>query len=187
MYRLALVDFCDPLPSGGHLFSPQRPLPWHFDTHLTANILSRFAPTVQRPPTPPPEMNTVASSLQPQRHQGYGFTYEQRLLSSTKQDEERYHTLQVSRPQQQGNGVQSAADSRTQSPPYHHNATASTGALSQRRNSHLDAIAPSLQIPSSINSSQGSLSELAAQVCDSQTLHFFVLCSYPSDHMLVLV
>lgn len=140
----------------------------------------------RRPPTPPPEMNTVAQPVQHSRHNYYGdrsaapLKYEP---SQIKYDSVSYNHEQAYRnPQPQPKQeVTSQPASRPRSPVFQQDPPAPS------KGSTMNAIAPSLQIPRSVNNSQGSLSELAAQVGAHCGQIPRTMTNTYSDHLSVLV
>ncbi|GAB7356623.1 hypothetical protein MBLNU459_g7345t1 [Dothideomycetes sp. NU459] len=119
----------------------------------TVNKVSFHA---RRPLTPPPDMNTVAQQVPHSRHDFYGdrsaapAKYEPPMYSH----EQSYRNVQAQAKQD----ITSQSSNRPRSPVFQQSSTV------QSKDSTANAIAPSLQIPRSVNNSQGSLSELAAQI-----------------------
>jgi hypothetical protein len=117
----------------------------------------------QKPLTPPPDMNSVVSHVQPQHGNCYGerppaIKYEQQ--QQQKHDQPVYahtqHQVQLPKPE--------VSAARLPSPIYQPHPVHFTNPSNNKRDSHMSAIAPSLQIPQSVNNSHGSIAELAAQV-----------------------
>lgn len=115
-----------------------------------------------KPLTPPPDMNSVATHVQPQHNSYYGETssaapikYEDRRYDQPTYDQSQ-NQVQLPKPE-----VKAA---RPPSPVYQPHPVHFIDPPTQKRDSHMSAIAPSLQIPRSVNNSQGSIAELAAQV-----------------------
>lgn len=98
--------------------------------------------------TPPPEMNGVSANHRPAQYQEQGRYYGN-------------HGQQPVAPYSYGQ-----TNSRAMSPSSRQSTIQPLGVphIQQRKSSQSNAIAPALQIPPSVNDSQGSLSELAAQV-----------------------
>ena len=119
-----------------------------------------------RPLTPPPDMNSVAAHVQPQHSSYYGETssaapikYEHRKYDQPTYDQSQSQSqnqVQLPKPD-----VKAA---RPPSPVYQPHPVHFIDPPNSKRDSHMSAIAPSLQIPRSVNNSQGSIAELAAQV-----------------------
>lgn len=156
-------------PSGVHFRNPfnqpSRPQSHHhYDLDLTSpsSGYSKSSVSLHRPLTPPPEMNSVASHVQRPQYPYYG----ERPASSVKYEpgQAKYESGAYSQPQsyhdQPKREIISQPVSKAQSPVFTENPN--TGAI--QKNSQMSTIAPSLQIPRSVNNSQGSLAELAAQV-----------------------
>jgi len=127
--------------------------------------ITKVLPIAARPLTPPPEkMNSVAASLQPSAiiYQEHG-PWERSGGGSGGHAS--YHNSNLCRDFYAPSSSYSVASrpvSRPHSPTYSDlTPLLETSRMPQRKSS---SIAPSLQIPRSINSSQGSLSELAAQI-----------------------
>lgn len=131
--------------------------------------LSRFPSQVRRPPTPPEDMSSLAYNYRPlgNRYQEHGIynverdnrrPYSSTYDSVTESAHDQRAMAHYSRPQ--------APLSRQSSPTHSHQSFTSSSSQqqSQRKASQVSLIAPSLQIPRTVNNSQGSLSELAAQV-----------------------
>lgn len=119
------------------------------------------------PLTPPLEMNAGPRTSRPAYYQQ---EHEHRSSSYPSQQQQPYQAPAAAQPPQDlnshayhSNGGHSRTNSRTISPVRQSYQDAQTVSHS-RRVSQANAIAPSFQIPSTVNSSGGSLSELAAQV-----------------------
>lgn len=119
-----------------------------------------------KPLTPPPDMHSVASHVQPQHTSYYGerssaapIKYEHRKYDQPTYD----HSQSQSQTQVQLPKPDVSA-ARPPSPIYQPHPVHFTEPPNQKRDSHMSAIAPSLQIPRTVNNSQGSIAELAAQV-----------------------
>lgn len=115
-----------------------------------------------KPLTPPPDMNSVAAHVQPQHSSYYGDTSS---AASIKYEHRRYDQPTCDQSQNQ---VQlpkpDVKAAKPPSPVYQPHPVHFIDPPNQKRDSHMSAIAPSLQIPRSVNNSQGSIAELAAQV-----------------------
>jgi hypothetical protein len=125
--------------------------------------------TSTKPLTPPPDMNSVAAQVQPQHSSYYGETpsavpikYEHRKYDQpAAYDQSQSHSqsqVQLPKPD--------VSAARPPSPVYQPHPVHFIDPPNSKRDSHMSAIAPSLQIPRSVNNSQGSIAELAAQVSD---------------------
>ncbi|KAI4826321.1 hypothetical protein E4T45_10347, partial [Aureobasidium sp. EXF-8846] len=119
-----------------------------------------------KPLTPPPDMNSVAAHVQPQHNSYYGETpsavpikYEHRKYDQPTYDQN--HSQSQSQVQLPKPDVSAA---RPPSPIYQPHPVHFIDPPNSKRDSHMSAIAPSLQIPRSVNNSQGSIAELAAQI-----------------------
>ncbi|KAI5203115.1 hypothetical protein E4T39_04414 [Aureobasidium subglaciale] len=119
-----------------------------------------------KPLTPPPDMNSVASHVQPQHSSYYAerpsatpVKYEHRKYDQPTYDQSHGHSLnQVHLPKPD------VSAARPPSPIYQPHPVHFIDPPTNKRDSHMSAIAPSLQIPRSVNNSQGSIAELAAQI-----------------------
>ncbi|KAI5241927.1 hypothetical protein E4T42_07844 [Aureobasidium subglaciale] len=119
-----------------------------------------------KPLTPPPDMNSVASHVQPQHSSYYGerssatpVKYEHRKYDQATYDQSHSHSQnQVHLPKPD------VSAAKPPSPVYQPHPVHFIDPPTNKRDSHMSAIAPSLQIPRSVNSSQGSIAELAAQI-----------------------
>ena len=117
-----------------------------------------------KPLTPPPDMNSVAAHVQPQHSSYYGQTpsaapikYEHRKYDQPTYDQNQsQNQVQLPKPE--------VSAARPPSPVYQPHPVHFIDPPNSKRDSHMSAIAPSLQIPRSVNNSQGSIAELAAQV-----------------------
>lgn len=123
---------------------------------------------INRALTPPPEMNGV-SQQKPVYHRhelinhvGEPLGYQQPFKSSTGS----YLPQEMSNAEFGRAGYATQPNSRTMSPVQHTRSHTTDGYVRQHnsRASQANAIAPSFQIPRSVNDSGGSLAELAAQV-----------------------
>ncbi|KAH0359497.1 hypothetical protein KCU65_g9930, partial [Aureobasidium melanogenum] len=119
-----------------------------------------------KPLTPPPDMHSVASHVHPQHNSYYGerssaapIKYEHRKYDQPTYDHN--HSQSQTQVQLPKPDVSAA---RPPSPVYQPHPVHFTEPLNQKRDSHTSAIAPSLQIPRTVNNSQGSIAELAAQI-----------------------
>ena len=168
----AAIHFSDPFAARGSTLHRE---PHH---HLPrASWTSR--PTnddFNRPLTPPPDMNGVSHASNPGTyHQELGRHYNDYASS---QASHRGPTARYPQYDHSGmSGYAAGTRSHTLSPVPQLQQSRQTGsavpleaASHSRRPSHNSAIAPSFQIPRSVNSSGGSLSELAAQVRLAQLL-----------------
>ena len=127
--------------------------------------------------TPPPEMSGLTHSsksgyFQQERGPYYGDYFpSQQTYRATGAP---YMPQEVSNADFGRNGVATQPNSRTISPVLQPRQLTVDDTLKhhaqQKRESQANAIAPSFQIPKSVNDSGGSLSELAAQVCSNPTL-----------------
>lgn len=133
------------------------------DVQSPSSGYGRVSVPVKRLPTPPPDMNTVAPNVQSSQYYYYG----DRSAALVKHDPVRikHEPNAHSQPQpfahvQPKQEAAAQSSSRPRSPIFTQNPVNN----GDRSDSKMNAIAPSLQIPRSVNSSQGSLSELAAQV-----------------------
>lgn len=171
MYPPSGISFRNPflttgVPSHASHYSPSINNPG-YDLDIpspSSRSNSKVSSHARRPPTPPPDMNTVAQQVQHSRHSYYGdrsaasLKYEpsQIKYEPVQYNHEQSHRNTQTQPKQE---VTSQPANRPRSPVFQQDAPA------QVKGSNMNAIAPSLQIPRSVNNSQGSLSELAAQVC----------------------
>jgi hypothetical protein len=118
-----------------------------------------------KPLTPPPDMHSVAAHVQPQHSSYYG---ERSSAAPIKYEHRKYDQSTYDHNQSQSqNQVQLPkpdVSARPPSPVYQPHPVHFIEPPNQKRDSHMSAIAPSLQIPRSVNNSQGSIAELAAQV-----------------------
>lgn len=121
-----------------------------------------------KPLTPPPEMNSVAQNVQLRQYSYYNDR------SATKYEaEQSKHEPATCRQNQVNNNAQpkQEASSRPVSRPRSPVFTQNPNPGASRADCQVNSIAPSLQIPRSVNNSQGSLAELAAQVRLLSVLH----------------
>lgn len=158
-------------PTGIHFRNPfieQRPQSrynhdFNHPLSSTEYNTSKSALPLHRPITPPPEMNTVATNLPHSQNLYYGdrsaapLKYE---MGQSKYEVGAFDQSQALSNQQAKQEPFPESVSRPRSPVFTQNPN--TGG--PRRTSQVNSIAPSLQIPRSVNNSQGSLAELAAQV-----------------------
>ncbi|KAG9970720.1 hypothetical protein KCU98_g14299, partial [Aureobasidium melanogenum] len=118
-----------------------------------------------KPLTPPPDMHSVAAHVQPQHSRYYG---ERSSAAPIKYEHRKYDQSTYDHNQSQSqNQVQLPkpdVSARPPSPVYQPHPVHFIEPPNQKRDSHMSAIAPSLQIPRSVNNSQGSIAELAAQI-----------------------
>jgi hypothetical protein len=141
-----------------------------FDAHQTSLHSFPSYLDFNRALTPPPEMSGVTQASRPSYYQQeHAHHYGDYLPShyAAKAPVGPYLPQEVSNAQFGRNGVTTQPNSRPLSPalPSRQPAADDVQAYSQqRRGSQPSAIAPSFQIPKSVNDSGGSLSELAAQV-----------------------
>ena len=159
MYADTANYFRDPFVSNDDFDSHQRGGWLPFSQRLDFN----------RPLTPPPDMNGIPHTSKPgyyQQEHGYhygDFTPGQQAYRAPAAS---YGPQEVSNADFGRNGVSTEPCSCSVSPtqPRQKTVDDSQQYSHQRRGSQANAIAPSFQIPKSVNDSGGSLSELAAQV-----------------------
>ena len=127
--------------------------------------------------TPPPDMSGLAQTSKPgyyQQEHGVHYNNYQPPQQTYKAPGAPYIPQELSNADFGRNGVATEPSSRTMSPAIQ-SRQATMDDLQQharqRRGSQANAIAPSFQIPKSVNDSGGSLSELAAQVSSKQISH----------------
>ncbi|THW70069.1 hypothetical protein D6D25_00678 [Aureobasidium pullulans] len=128
----------------------------------------------KKPLTPPPDMNSIASHVQPQHSSYYGerssaapVKYEHRTYDQPAYDQSQSQSQSHSQNQNQNQLHLPKPDvsaARPPSPVYQPHPVHFIDPPNQKRDSYMSAIAPSLQIPRSVNNSQGSIAELAAQI-----------------------
>jgi hypothetical protein len=113
--------------------------------------------------TPPPEMSSKPGYYPQEHGQRYGNHVASQQLHRAPFVPQEHPGADYSR-----NGVATQPNSRTMSPVFQPRQTTVDDSQLQhghrRKESQASAIAPSFQIPKSVNDSGGSLSELAAQV-----------------------
>lgn len=116
--------------------------------------------------TPPPDMSGShpinSTYYQPQNGYSHGLSSQQAWRAPVTS----YVPREVSNAEFARNGVTTEPSSRNISPTFQSQPAVGDESYQrlQKRESHGGAIAPSFQIPKSVNDSGGSLSELAAQV-----------------------
>lgn len=124
-------------------------------------------PDFNRALTPPPDMNGVSQPSKPNYHQQeYGHHYSS-YMPNQQSHRAPYQPQEVSNSEFGRNGIVTQPSSRNLSPKPTSRLAVYDDApqvSQQRRASQANAIAPSFQIPKSVNDSGGSLSELAAEV-----------------------
>lgn len=158
-------------PSGIHFRNPfsepsraQSHVKYDFDIPSPSSGYNRIPFSFRRPLTPPPDMNTVVSSIRPSQHSCYEDKTATPVKYETgqqlKHDPVAYNQAQVFNHVQPKQEAVPRPTSRPRSPVF----TQNPNTAPSRRSSQVSTIAPSLQIPRSVNNSQGSLAELAAQV-----------------------
>lgn len=163
MYHPQAVQSHVPLPFGG-LFAQPHYQPRYRSTFDSPSVLlGKLASTVSRPLTPPPDMGTIAPALHQPRYQDNSYLYSERPTVVSRQPS--FDPTQESRDGHYEQMASKAQESRPRSPAARQGSVASVAAsTSSRKSLQQYTIAPYLQIPRTINSSQGSLSELAAQI-----------------------
>jgi hypothetical protein len=161
MYAESVVHFRDPFLSRDAYDSPPRGS-WHSYPPY---------PDFVRALTPPPEMSGVTETSKPsyyQQEHGHHLGDYMPSQQSYRAPVAPYHPQELSYGDFGRNGIATQPNSRTISPVFQaRQTTVDDSHLQQahrRRESQASAIAPSFQIPKSVNDSGGSLSELAAQV-----------------------
>lgn len=127
--------------------------------------------------TPPPEMSGPTHTSKPayyQQEHGRHFGDYMPSQQSYRAPVAPYLPQELSNTDFGRNGVATQPNSRTMSPVFQARQTTVDDSQLQhnhrRRESQASAIAPSFQIPKTVNDSGGSLSELAAQVSSGQHL-----------------
>lgn len=156
MYADTSIHFRDPFVSNDV-----------FDKHLRGGWLpysqhSDFDQAL----TPPPDMNGISLTSKPgyyQQEHGHHYGDFVSGQQAYRAPVAPYGPQEVSNAEFGRSGVATEPCSRSISPNLQQQSQ-------QRRGSQANAIAPSFQIPKSVNDSGGSLSELAAQVRDSAIL-----------------
>ena len=156
MYPPSAIQFCNPLPDTSRYHTCHNNLDISSPLHRPKD----FSLPLQRPITPPPDMNTIAPHVQHPRYAYYG---DRSATSANHETEVSYNQTRQS--QVLGNTqskpeVIPQSSTRPRSPIF----TQVSNAPAPRRDSQTHSIAPALQIPRSVNNTQGSLAELAAQV-----------------------
>lgn len=155
---------------------------YNFDLDLQSPSGSaKVSCPAKKPITPPPDMNSVASHVQPPQYSFAPVKYEQRQYEQPS-----YSHAQAST-QGQVHLPRPEVSTRPSSPVQQPHPVTFTNPHDQKRDSHMNAIAPSLQIPRSVNNSQGSIAELAAQVRETRLSPQTNFANHIQDHMLVLV
>ncbi|GAB7339571.1 hypothetical protein MBLNU457_6176t1 [Dothideomycetes sp. NU457] len=107
-------------------------------------------------------MNSLAHTLQPQPFQEHGNYYNDRSSVNRLSYGGHHDSVQELKRDYYHHNAQSRPVSRPSSPAARHGSIASV--TQQRKQSNASAIAVPLQIPTSVNSSRGSLAELAAEI-----------------------
>lgn len=162
MCTATAIQFRNPFVAGGHSHSAH----YHYYEDLSIDSpLTKAHYPVKRPLTPPLDMNTVAP-YQASQYQEHGNRYGEGVATARYQassntmyqDSRNTHTVKYEQK------PSAPASSRPRSPVSQSSTHQPVNSARQRKASQTHAIAPSLQIPRSVNNSQGSLSELAAQV-----------------------
>lgn len=153
MYAPSAIHFRDPFASQDSYQDRPRPS-WTSQPQY---------PDFTRAFTPPPEMNGVSHAKAGYYQQEHGHHYGDYL------PDQQAYTAPVAphMPQELShgqNGRRTQVSGRTSPAPVVRQPVAGDGYAQSRRTSQANAIAPSFQIPKSVNDSGGSLSELAAQV-----------------------
>ncbi|KAF4551329.1 Cyclin-like protein 5 [Elsinoe fawcettii] len=149
-------------PSAAPHFQSHKALAFEPPVAPTLSPLARFTNQVKRPLTPPEDMSSIAYNYRPMgKYQEHGLhNADMRYPYASSHD-----SVTDTVPEQRNMSHYSRAHiSRQSSPTHSHHSFASNSSHHQRQASQASLIAPSLQIPKTINNSQGSLSELAAQV-----------------------
>ncbi|KAK3680102.1 hypothetical protein LTR78_000479 [Recurvomyces mirabilis] len=146
---------------------PFAPKPSHRHEQASTNWSSYSRPyDLARSLTPPPEMNTVSLTNKPVYHQQEHGTHCRDYAQGLQQfgaASAPYARPDVTHARSHSRGVHTQPSSRTISPVPGPQQPVFESSQS-RRGSQVNAIAPSFQIPRSVNDSGGSLSELAAQI-----------------------
>lgn len=168
MYHPEATQFQHPLHTGNFFLRPPFESQYRSAFASPVSILSRLAPIVNRPPTPPPDMNSLAPTLHTPRYQENPYTsYRERASVAPRQPPVSYEQTQDLRDGFSRQSNMQVRSNKARSPAPRQSTVASVAGpapAQSRKSSHNYSIAPYLQIPRSINSSQGSLSELAAQI-----------------------
>lgn len=160
MHTSSTIRFRDPFVSKDTAY-PHSHFSYEYSRPAASSLSSSQQQSVgHRVLTPPPEMNGTAASVRPSQYQEHG-----QYLAN-------YGQSQVAPYQSYGHTAttNTSTTSRTMSPTSRPSTVGPADAVSTRQSSQSNAIAPSLQIPRAVNNSQGSLSELAAQVCVKRQL-----------------
>lgn len=141
------------------------------------------APRLRAPPTPPAEMGSVVPNFQPTSYYQEQGNYSRDVTKPTTFHAGSHNHSHEAREAGHRQAATFHAGSHSRSTVFPQQTTAVDH---QRKTSDMSAIAPALQIPRTINSSQGSLSEMAASVSDSFTCIDLCADRRP-DYLLVLV
>lgn len=158
MYTASTIRFRDPFVSSG---TPQPHNGFSYEySRPAASSNYQFSRVL----TPPPEMTGVSANLRPSQSHEQGHYYGNHGQSQVAP----YHSYGQS-------------SNRPVSPRSRQNTVgaADVASQSQGQSSQSNAIAPALQIPRAVNNSQGSLSELAAQVRITATSDVMATDIYP--------
>lgn len=162
MYANAAIQFRDPFAARDSTINRQ--------PHHCGQSRANWAPysstqDLNRALTPPPDMNNVSHVTQHLSHQEHGQQCGNHMSANST-----YRAPVAQYPSYEPSGQTRAVESREAkfSPTTQTKLAAPDSAVDHHSRSHKSnhaAIAPSFQIPKSVNDSGGSLSELAAEVC----------------------
>ena len=161
MYHFSTAQNRPHLSSGAPSFQPHCRSSATLSTFDNPSLPTHLPAWSQRL-TPPPEMNSIASTLQPQPYKEHGSYYNDRSSVNRLSYGGHHDSVQEPKRDYYYHAPQSRPSSRTSSPAPRHASIASV--TQSRKQSTISAIAVPLQIPTSVNSSKGSLAELAAEI-----------------------
>jgi hypothetical protein len=185
MYANAAIQFRDPFAARDSTINRQP----HNYASSRANWASYTnTQDLNRSLTPPPDMNNVSHAPQHATHQDYSQRYNNHMPSHST-----YRAPVANYPSHEPSTQSHMVESRDAkvSPTTQTRASALDSAIETHSRVHKpnhNAIAPSFQIPKSVNDSGGSLSELAAEV--SFWISRDARCRFTDDnldHMSLLV
>ena len=159
MYADSRIHFRDPFGSSD-AYAEHQSESWYSPNQYT---------DFNRALTPPPDMSTFSRSSKPatyQQEHGHHYGDYMHSQQAYRAPVTSYVPREVTNSEFGRSGVPTQPGSRAISPVPSRQATFdhSVQPSQQRRGSEANAIAPAFQIPTSVNDSGGSLSELAAQV-----------------------
>lgn len=173
MYPSSAIHFRNPFTGPSHSHTQHK---YNLNIPSPSSGHHKIPVSSYRPLTPPPDMNSVAPNVQRQPYSYYAadrsaapVKYEPSQIKHEQANQSQHQIFSNAQPKSE---VIPQSASRPLSPVFTQNPNTTTS----RRESQLNSIAPSLQIPRTVNNSKGSLAELAAQVSSHDrpgtSLHF---------------